>query len=207
MGCSLWVPIREPLPHSRRPRLYAGVLNALGQHSLNLTKVRSKMKYLHSPGIVSWHWDFRSSTQNRNKHVGAVRSRVNQHIWAGHSFILLLPFRLVYHRSLMKTIKFAGPGWSLYETLFGVFTSPAARWGHLVQLCLVRSHVRPVRAVLQFNWCCPGNNTRRQGRSVTGPECISYRISVSQCVTLTIYIGYPGSKNAQISHLAQYYSI
>ena len=135
MGCSLWVPIREPLLHSRRPRLYAGVLNALGQHSLNLTKVRSKMKYLHSPGIVSWHWDFRSSTQNRNKHVGAVRSprstNTSGHLGI-HSFYCC---RLVYQRSFNEDNKVCGPGpgWSLYETLFSVFTSPAARWGHLVQ--------------------------------------------------------------------------
>ena len=54
---------------------------------------------------------------------------------------------------------------------------------------------------------CPGNNTRRQGdrgRSVTGAGV--YQLQ-DHCVTLTIYIGYLGSKNAQISHLAQYNSI
>ena len=129
MGCSLWVPIREPLLHSRRPRLYAGVLNALGQHSLNLTKVRSKMKYLHSPGIVSWHWDFRSAGQKIE--INMLEPAGLGTLLAGHSFILLLPSCL--SDLLMKTINFAGLGWSLYETLFSIFTSPAARWGHLVQ--------------------------------------------------------------------------
>ena len=43
-------------------------------------------------------------------------------------------------------------------------------------------------------------------RLVQGQECVEYQLQ-DQCITLsqpTIYIGYPGSKNARISHLSQY---
>ena len=60
------------------------------------------MKYLHSPGIVSGHWDFRrTGTENRNKHVGSQSQLSGQptHLaWAFIHFIAALPavLSLVY---------------------------------------------------------------------------------------------------------------
>ena len=67
-------------------------------------------------------------TENRNKHVGAGRSGDS----AGWAFIHFIA-AVLFIRSSNEDNKLCGPepGWSLYETLFSIFTSPAARWGHL----------------------------------------------------------------------------
>ena len=92
----------------------------------------------------------------------------------------------------MKTIKFAGLGFSLYETLFSIFTSPAASWGLLAGSREGGFILLEVMLNLLGPCYCytltpvqPGNNTRRQGdrgRSVTGAGV--YQLQ-DQCVTLS----------------------
>ena len=108
-----------------------------------------------------------------------------------HSFYSCRGGRLVSCLSdlLMKTIKFAGLGWSLYETLFSIFTSPAASWRHLAGRREGGFILLEVMLNLLGSCYCytltpgspvqPGNNTSRPEQ-----ECISYRISVSHCHNL-----------------------
>ena len=99
----------------------------------------------------------------------------------------------------MKTIKFAGLGFSLYETLFSIFTSPAASWGLLagsreggfILLEVMLNLLEPCYCYT-LTPVQPGNNTRRPGQecdkrwsvSVTGSVCHTVTISVSHCHNL-----------------------